>query len=110
MNIRSFVFASTTAVFALLGCSTPKPVTPVTAAPPVLVPELQYDLPLEQPDPGRVPFGKVCKLSTSCIAMDPRPFEPCLLSTKDCRDKAAEPLQVEQPKSVEPPPVIKTTY
>jgi hypothetical protein len=35
--------------------------------------------------------------------MDPRPFEPCLLSTKHCGDKAMEPMQVAPPRSVPEP-------
>jgi hypothetical protein len=41
--------------------------------------------------------------------MDPRPFEPCLLSTKDCRDKANELLLVGEPQLIAPPSIIKTT-
>jgi hypothetical protein len=93
---------------ALLGCSTSKPVTPVAAASPP-PPEIEFDLPLEPPEAAwPVPFGKVCKLGTSCLAMDPRPFEPCLLSTKSCSDKASEPILVEQPQWLDPPRVIKT--
>jgi len=40
--------------------------------------------------------------------MDPRPFEPCLLSTRECTEKATEPLLVGQPELVEPPAIIKT--
>jgi hypothetical protein len=47
---------------------------------------------------------QVCKLGTSCLAMDPRPFEPCLLSTKHCSDKAAEPLLVAPAPSIIPAP------
>jgi hypothetical protein len=36
--------------------------------------------------------------------MDPRPFEPCLLSTKHCTDKAVEPLLVAPTPSIIPTP------
>lgn len=108
MNTKASI-AFVAALLAMLGCSTPQPASPVAAVPPepaVPAPEISIDLPLEEPMPA--PFGRVCKLGTSCLAMDPRPFEPCLLSTKNCRDKATEPLLVEQPKSLEPPEIIET--
>lgn len=88
------------ALAALLGCSTSQPVTPV---PP---PEISVDLPLEPPNAE--PGFKACKLGTSCMAMDPRPFEPCLLSAKECTEKATEPLLVGEPGLLEPPAIIKT--
>jgi hypothetical protein len=44
--------------------------------------------------------GRVCQLGTSCMALDSRPFEMCLLGTgKRCSDKIREPLLVENPGS-----------
>ena len=108
MNAKaSITFIGVAALAALLGCSTPQPATPAAATVPP--PEASYDLPLEQPGPTQLPA--LCKLGTSCLAMDPRPFEPCLLSTKKCRDKAAEPIEVGQPEWLGPPPaIIETTY
>ena len=93
------------ALAALLGCSTSQPVTPVVPleVPP---PEISVDLPLEPPNAE--PGFKACKLGTSCMAMDPRPFEPCLLSAKECTEKATEPLLVGEPELLEPPAIIKT--
>jgi hypothetical protein len=110
MNTKaSIAIFGAAALAAMLGCSTPKPASPVAEVSPVPPPELSYDLPLEPPaPPWNVPFGKVCRLSTSCIAMDPRPFEPCLLSTKECSDKATEPLLVLPPMRVVRPPMIQT--
>jgi hypothetical protein len=107
MNTKAFIAISGSVAFAaLLGCSTPE-AAPVDTVPPAVVVIKQYDLPLERPEPWSIPLGKVCKLGTSCLALDPRPFEPCLVSTKDCLDKAAEPIEVGQPQSPAPPAVIK---
>ena len=94
------------AITSLLGlgsCSTPSPQV-VESVPP---PDFQMPLPLEpftQRDPDEPPpesniaGGKLCQLGTSCLAMDPRPFEVCLLGTqKRCSDKAREPLLVDNP-------------
>jgi hypothetical protein len=109
MNTKAFIsVVGVSALTTLLGCSTPQPVAPVTAdLSPVPPPEISFDLPLEVPGPESPPT--FCKLGTSCLAMDPRPFEPCLLSTKDCRDKATEPLLVGEPQLIAPPSIIKTT-
>ncbi len=37
---------------------------------------------------------KACQLGTSCLTLDPRPFELCLLDSKHCADKVTEPLLV----------------
>ena len=108
MNTRILIASFTAASLAgLLGCSTPQ-----TAAPPMMI----YSAPIPTPEyelrDGQVvpetpqPFGRVCKLGTSCLALDPRPFEPCLLSTKKCSDKAVEPTLVAPPKSIAPPPSV----
>ena len=72
------------AVF-LVACSTPHPAGDVTQAVPP--PEISIDLPLEPPPRGD---GAVCKLGDSCLALDPRPFEACLVDTKRCVDKGVE--------------------
>ncbi len=54
-----------------------------------------------QPPPPGTGF-KACQLGTSCLTLDERPFEICLLDTKHCRDKVVEPLLVDD-KSVAPP-------
>jgi hypothetical protein len=71
----------------MLGCSTSQP--PVAPEPAPLA------MPLHQE-----PFvAKACQLGTSCLAMDPRPFEPCLVAAnKKCVDKATEPLLVIEPQ------------
>jgi hypothetical protein len=84
----------------LLGCSTPTsvPEPPAFGVQQVPPPEFSRDLPLE-PRRGYDDHGAAfCHLGTSCIAMDPRPFEPCLVEgTKRCVDKATEPLLVAEP-------------
>ena len=98
------------ALTAMLGCSTSPALVsaddPFGAPVDVPPPEISIDLPLESPD--EQPGFKPCKLGTSCIAMDPRPFEPCLLSTRECTEKATEPLLVGEPKPSDPPTIIKT--
>lgn len=95
---------ATTAII-LLGCSnppsTPEPLLLVTVPPP----DVSMDLPLE-PDPRREEFkGEFCQLGRSCMALDPRPFEACLLGATHCVDKATEPLLIgEPPVEVHPPP------
>jgi hypothetical protein len=67
----------------------------VAVAPPP--PELEFALPLEEPMPiPPEPPARICQLGTSCLAMDPRPFEPCLLTTRHCADKAT-PMLVRPP-------------
>ena len=106
---RQALFASIGAasLAAMLGCSTSQPVVSTAAVPlEPPPPEFSYELPLEPPD-AELGF-RSCKLGTSCMAMDPRPFEPCLLSTVECTDKATEPLLVGEPEWNEPPAIIKT--
>ena len=104
-RLASFIGAS--ALAAMLGCSTSQPVSPAPEVLNIPPPELSYDLPLEPPDTGPAP--RFCKLGTTCLAMDPRPFEPCLLSTPECRDKMPEPIPVVEPEWIDPKSInIKT--
>jgi hypothetical protein len=95
MNTRITIVIA--AMASLLGCSTPG--TAQTTQPATPLP------PLSDLAPGNelIP-PQICKLGTSCLAMDPRPFEPCLLSTKHCSDKAVEPLLVAPTPSIIPAP------
>ena len=108
MNKKTLIASiGTAALAAMLGCSTSQPVASMVDVPLVVPPpEFSYELPLEPPT--EEPGFKACKLGTSCIAMDPRPFEPCLLDTKECTEKATEPLLVGEPELLEPPVIIKT--
>jgi hypothetical protein len=89
----SFVFS-----LLLLGCSTPQAtrVPFLSAAPP---PASELDPPLEQPD---ALAGRVCKLGASCLELDHRPFEPCLVSTRRCADKALEAIPAGAPAADAP--------
>lgn len=91
------LFAST---LALAACTTSAPPAEplITAVPP---PDFQRDLPLEPPPP--MVNGRVCQLGTSCLELDPRPFEACLVSTPHCADKAREPLLVTSPETPDEP-------
>jgi len=73
----------------------------LVSAPP---PEVEFALPLEEPIPVLPePPARICQLGTSCLTMDPRPFEPCLLTTKHCKDKAT-PMLVGPPDASLPAP------
>ena len=98
------------ALAAMLGCSTSQPVSRVSEAlsvsdelnvPP---PEISMDLPLEPPD--KEPGPRFCTLGRSCLAMDPRPFEPCLLDTRECREKVVEPQRVVEPEWIDPSTIM----
>jgi hypothetical protein len=98
---------------SLLGCSTPQPepesveVAPTPVAQLTPLPNVQalppgtprfesrqFELPLE---PDDITKGRLCQLGTSCLALDSRPFEPCLVGTKHCSDKVREPIDVRGP-------------
>lgn len=93
MNTKTPVLACAIAA-GLLGCTTPP-----LPDPPIPPPEIAFDLPLE-PAPKRLLFkGDACLVSTaqSCMAMDSRPFEPCLVSAKTCDRNGAEVMKVAPP-------------
>lgn len=104
--------AATTFAITMLGCSSARmestaPATAVanerqpfaTTVRMAVQPQIQpFQLPLPQQD------FKACKLGQSCMAMDERPFELCLVSSKRCADKITEPILVDRPKEIAPPP------
>lgn len=109
MSIHRYAAFTALSLAILLGCSTPAPEEVELAPQPVAqLSPLPNDAVLP---PGTPPFGKefrmpkapevitghVCQLGTSCLALDPRPFEPCLVGTKHCSDKAREPIEVQTP-------------
>ena len=73
----------------LLACS-----MQASSAPPALL-----QRPIPQDGKG-LPPPRICNLGKDCLAMDPRPFELCQLSSKSCGDKLAEVLQVQQPRII----------
>jgi hypothetical protein len=100
MNTRSsIVLFAIGALTSLLGCSTPQAVEPEIVFIRLPVPEHEGS---GQLVPRMHLPGRVCRLGTSCLTMDPRPFEACLLSTKHCSDKAAEPVLVGPSEQVAP--------
>jgi hypothetical protein len=108
MNLKFFTsILGATAVVAMSGCGTSQPVSPATEVLNVPPPEISIDLPLEPPDTGPAP--KLCQLGSSCLAMDPRPFEPCLLSTRECRDKLPKPVPVVEPEWIDPSTITTST-
>jgi hypothetical protein len=96
-------------IAGLVGCSTPAATktAPAFASMPMYPPI--YKLPDGPPNPDApLNFGHFCKLGTSCLALDSRPFEPCLLSTKSCSEKAVEPTLVAPPKEFVPSPWVQS--
>jgi hypothetical protein len=79
----------------LSGCSTSTPAPRIVTIILPLPPDLRYS-----PRRDDVTVGKVCQLGTSCLELDPRPFEMCLLAiTQRCGDKITESLLAENPRS-----------
>jgi len=79
----------------LAASADPAPAPPArlstAAGPPIVVQVLP--LPLDRrwgfpPDLNEGP-AQLCKLGTSCLTLDPRPFETCLLGTTRCPEKMA---------------------
>jgi hypothetical protein len=91
MNTRIPVLAAASVL--ILGCTTQRP-----EPPPVQSSLLQGAV--TQSGPARFhqpPEGSgftACQLGTSCLTLDPRPFELCLLDATHCADKVTEPLLV----------------
>jgi hypothetical protein len=102
--------AAATFAITMLGCSSARVESPATVVAndrqpfaatvrAALSPKNQpFQLPLPRQD------FKACKLGQSCMAMDERPFELCLVSSKRCADKIKEPILVDRPKEMVPPP------
>jgi len=105
MNRTARISAST-ALFVVLGCS--------IASEPVHVKAGHHRLGIENKDRARAyvlyeiferqpefphdpSVFSACQLGTSCLALDPRPFEPCLVGSNKCADKLEPPIQVKKP-------------
>ena len=110
------LFAGSAVVIGLLGCSNPRieAVPGVEPALPVVTIRnlSEKDLPLDQTSRlqmhlealakaeqlpalnGEEFLGQPCQVGgTSCLEMDDRPFEFCLLSSQDCGEKLRESLR-----------------
>jgi hypothetical protein len=81
------------ATFLILSCTTQRPEPPREPAPLLLGSVTQSSAPRFQQPPHLERF-KACQLGTTCMALDPRPFELCLVGTKHCSEKVTEPLLV----------------
>jgi hypothetical protein len=94
------VLAAATFAIMMLGCSSARVESPApnlrVAAPPRIQ---SFQLP---PLPQQ--NFKACRLGRSCMAMDDRPFELCLVSRKRCADKIKEPILVDLPNDIPQPP------
>jgi hypothetical protein len=74
----------------LMACTTrPDPELAGPTPDSVPPPEVSIDLPLEQKAPLAPGTARACLLSTtkSCMELDTRAFEPCLLDARSCKDK-----------------------
>jgi hypothetical protein len=91
------------AFVCLAGCTQmPPPAAVVAPEPPPLSPPGFF---FQAPEPAEPPFARLCQLGTSCMAMDSRPFEVCLvgMGARSCGDKLAEPLLVDRAKVIAKP-------
>ena len=104
---RAARIAASTALFVVLGCSiASEPAKVRTAGHHRLGVEnlaraqayVHREIIVPQPefphDPG---YFRACQLGTSCLALDPRPFELCLVGSNKCADKLEPPIQVKKP-------------
>jgi hypothetical protein len=112
MSIRNYAAFAALTLTMLLGCSTPAPEEVNVERAPQPVAQLaplqnaqalppgtpEFGEEFRMPKSPEVITGRVCQLGTSCLALDSRPFEPCLVGTKRCRDKVREPIEVQTPK------------
>ena len=103
------LFVGSTLLVGLLGCSNPR----IETVPSVTTrPLYEKDLPLDQasrlqmhvealakadslPLPnGQAFVGQICQVGgPSCLEIDDRPFETCLLASQDCGEKLRESLR-----------------
>jgi hypothetical protein len=106
MNMTTKISNAFLVILMLVGSaacnSTLQPIDKSVALAPAPPPDLEFALPLEEPVPiSPEPPARICQLGTSCLSMDPRPFEPCLLTTRHCADKA-KPMLVRPPDAPSP--------
>ena len=95
---------------ALLGCSTASAPSPKVAAHPAPLTLTGAVTLSTQPTYQSAPqsdskqgLPRFCRLGTTCLSMDPRPFELCYLSDKSCGDKLAETLLVDRSRVITKP-------
>ena len=83
----------------MMACGTQPPSQSLPAAAPPVQTLVSLPLQPEQEYPPGHGFS-FCKLGSDCEALDPRPFEACLLATNRCSDKIVEPLLVDESEPV----------
>jgi hypothetical protein len=92
---------------SMAALSAPPVAAPPAAAPAAAPPMVSRPIPLQQPfiakDSKGLPLPRTCLLGSDCLTMDSHPFEICQVSTRNCGDKLAEVLEVDQPKAVSKP-------
>jgi hypothetical protein len=91
--MRSRITGLAAASVLILGCTTQRP-EPPSEPPSLLRGAVTQSGPARFHQPPEGSGFKACQLGTSCLTLDPRPFELCLLDSKHCADKATEPLLV----------------
>ena len=98
--------AASTALCVVLGCSIASERVHMKAGHHLLGIEhkdrarayLLYEVFERQPEFPHDPTAfSACQLGTSCLALDPRPFEVCLVGSNKCADKLEPPIQVKKP-------------
>ena len=92
----------------LAGCSAQPPQPAPAATPGWQITKLPPGFAPPPAKDSQLPKAQVCQLGTTCLTMDSRPFETCLVDTKHCDQKLAELMLVEKPKvHIEPPAPLK---
>jgi hypothetical protein len=69
-------------------------------------PEISIELPLETELQPKYPPAQACLLSSakSCMELDSRPFEACLVTGKNCEREGARPMLVAPSVVIDRPP------
>jgi hypothetical protein len=106
MYARLTARCTSLAVIGLLGCTSEPDVEAVYANPESIPPpEISIELPLENAAARQDPPPRACLLGSagSCLELDSRPFESCLVANKDCETEGAgivllQPAPVESSK------------
>ena len=96
MKMKVSTALAAAALFSLLGCTTLQIAQRAEG-----LPEFQFH------DAQLVPesvLPRFCRLGTSCLSMDHRPVEPCLVTTKQCSDQAIEPMPAVPAPRIVPAP------
>ena len=96
---------------ALLGCNTsqiePVSIGATSIAMPAAHPMMEFETAIPGFDERReIQLGQFCYLGTTCLTMDPRPFEVCLLGSNRCSDKLREPILVGELFTIPPAQVL----